>query len=155
MVTKESLRVNILLRAQNRLDTVHLLKANLLTFTGTGAAKSVNFTELIVPTEEVLAYHLAPSAHEPVDYDESEENRVMEPVSVLVGMFRFDGSVRLASQNDVATSLSTSQSRWLSLYNLAISSPHLSSIGVIKTPMALVRGSKVLFGLETQSEQAP
>jgi len=147
VITKTSLRVSIWLRTQSAPEFMHLLKVNVLTLGGGGPAKSASLPELIVPTEEVLAFHMAPPTFDPVDYDETEANRVMEPVSVLVGTFLMNGFMRLSTQSDVATNLSVTHSKWISLYDLGISNPYLANMGVMKVPMALFRVSRVMFGL--------
>ncbi len=151
VITKASMRVSIWLRTQSAPEFIHLLKANVLTFGGGGPAKSASFPELIVPTEEVLAFHMAPPTFDPLDYEESEVNRVMEPVSVLVGTFHIDGCMRLSTQSDVSTNLNVAHSKWISLYDITVSNPHLANMGVMKAPMTLIKISKVIFGLDTAS----
>lgn len=150
VITKESIRVSIWLRTQSAPEYIHLLKGNLLTF-GAGATRQSTFPELILPTSEVLAYHLAPPAHDPMDYDESEANRVMEPITALVGTFRFDGHIRLSIQSDAITSLTVARSPWLSLYHVAISNPLLSSMGTLKVPMVLIRPTHTIFGMDVET----
>lgn len=147
VITKESIRVSIWLRMQGAPEFIHMLKASVLTLGG-GSFKQSAFAELIVPTSEVLAIHLSPPAHDPLDYDENEANRVMETITALVGSFRFDGHIRLAVQSDAVTALSVSRSPWLSLYQVEITNPYLSGIGAMKVPMALVRPTQVLFGMD-------
>jgi hypothetical protein len=152
-ITKESIRVNIWLRTQSSPDYIHLLKASALVF-GPGPVKQYNYAEYIVPTSEVLAFHLAPPAQETLDYAADEVNRTMEPVTALVGTFRFDGMMRLSTMSDIFTNLTVAHSQWMSLYNLEISNPFLSAMGVMKVPMTLVRPQHVLFGYNTATPEA-
>jgi hypothetical protein len=153
VVTKENIRVSIWLRMQGAPEYIHMLKAHLLLFGG-GIMKQVTFPEIIIPTSEVLAFHLSPPAQDPMDYDESEANRVMEPITALVGPFRLDGHIRLAAQSDAFTSLTVARNPWFSLYFAEISHLYISGISPIKTPMALVRPSRILFGMNVASPQA-
>jgi hypothetical protein len=109
--------------------------------------KQASFPELIVPSSEVLALHISPPAHDLLDYDEAEANRVMEPITALVGPFRFEGHIRLALQSDAVTNLTVSRSPWISMYQLEITNPYLSGMGAIKVPMALIRPTHTIFGM--------
>lgn len=149
VITKESIRVSIWLRTQAMPEFMHMLNAHVLVFGGAGPAKQVSYSELVVPTGEVLAVHLVPPAHDPLDYDESEVNRVTEPVSALIGTFVFDGHMRLSTQSNIPTAIGIGRTPWLSLYDLAIHNPHLSAMGVLKVPMAMVRQTHVLYGIHT------
>ena len=154
-VTKESIRTSIWLRTQGAPDNIHLMKASLLLFGGAGSVKQLSFSEYIVPVGEVLAFHLVPPAADPLDYDESESNRIFETVTGIVGTFRFDGMLRISSQSDIVTHLNVSRSAWLSIYNLEISNPYLTGMGVLKVPMALVRPTHIHFGLNAAQGQEP
>ena len=149
VVTKESIRTSIWLRTQGAPEFIHMLNPNVLLFGGAGPVKQLSFSEYIIPTSEVLAFHLVPPAVDPVDYDETETNRVFECVTGLVGTFRFDGMIRISSQSDVVTHVNVSRSQWFSLYTLEISNPYLTGMGVMKIPMALVRPTHIHFGLTT------
>lgn len=153
-VTKESIRTSIWLRTQGAPEYIHLLKPNILLFGGAGPVKQLSFSEYIVPTSEVLAFHLVPPAADPMDYDETEANRIFESVTGIVGTFRFDGTVRISTQSDIVTHLNVSRSPWMSLYNLEISNPYLAGMGILKVPMALVRPTNIHFGLDTSTDTA-
>lgn len=151
VITKENIRVSIWLRMQGAPEYIHMLKTHILTFGG-GSVKQTTFPEFIIPTAKVLAMHLNPPDHDPMDYDETEANRVMEPVTAMVGSFRFEGHFRLSTQTDAVTNLSVVRSPWLSMYHLDISNPNLSGMGTLKVPLALVRPHEVYFGMNVEEE---
>ena len=155
VISKAGLRISIWLRMQGAPEYIHLLKAHVLVFGGGGPARQMSFSELIVPTAEVVAFHLAPPGQDPMDYDETEANRVMVPISILVGSFHFDGHMRLSSQSDVATNLNALRSPWLSLYELEIGNPNLPGMGILKVPMTLVRPLHVMIGSNTETPAPP
>jgi hypothetical protein len=144
VVTKENIRVSIWLRMAGAPEFLHLKNANVLTF---GISlQSQNFTDYFISAQQVLAFHLLPPASDPLDYDESEMNRKMEPLTVMVGSFRFNGHTRMSTQTDLATHLSILRSPLVSIYNIEISNPNLQAMGVLKIPFALVRTNGVTFG---------
>ncbi|HRQ24634.1 MAG TPA: hypothetical protein PLF42_14505 [Anaerolineales bacterium] len=145
VVTNEHLRVSIWLRTQGAPNFIHLFNPNVILFGGT-PPKSLNFSEFFVPITDVIAFHLAPPASDPLDYDENESNRMMQPVHMLVGSFTLRSKLRVSTQTDLATSLDVSQSTWLSVYEADIGNPYLPQFNM-HVPMLLVRPSHVNFGL--------
>jgi hypothetical protein len=144
VITKENIRVSIWLRMAGAPESIHLSNANVLIF---GASlQSQNFSDYFLSTQQVLAFHLLPPAVDPVDYDETELNRKMEPITVLVGSFRFNGHTRMSTQTDLATHLSIVRSPLLSIYDIEITNPNLQAMGVLKVPFAIVRTNSVTFG---------
>jgi hypothetical protein len=144
VVTKENIRVSIWLRMAGAPEFIHLKNANVLIF---GISlQSQNFSDYFLSTHQILAFHLLPPAVEPVDYDESEVNRKMEPLTVMVGSFRFNGHTRMSTQTDLATHLSIVKSPLLSIYDIEITNPNLQAMGVLKVPFTLVRTNQVAFG---------
>jgi len=147
-LSKENIRVSTWLRTVAMPDFVHIFNAQLLVF-GAGAVQSATYQELLVPTPQILAYHMLPPAKDAVDYDEAEPNRKMEPCTLLVGTFRMNGHVRMASQFDLCKNLEVNRSSFMSIYEVEISNPALPNMGVIHVPMMLIRPNTVAFGLRT------
>lgn len=144
VITKENIRVSTWLRQAGAPEFLHLRNANVLIL---GASlQSQNFPDFFLSTPQVCAFHLLPPASDPMDYDETEPNRKMEPLTVLVGTFRFNGHMRMAAITDLTTHLSIIRSPLISIYNIEISNPNLQAMGVLKVSMALVRTSLVSFG---------
>lgn len=147
LVTKGNLRVGIWLRMQGVPNYVHLLAARVLLFSGT-APKSFEYKEFFFPAERIIGFHLAPSAaSEPLDYDESEVNRTMLDVQLMLGVFTLKGKVRVSTQTDLATSLEVSHMTWLSIYGAEITNPFLPQMPVIRVPMLLVSPAQASFSL--------
>src|SRR3990170_2357113 len=78
VVTKESLRVSIWLSTQGVPNYIHLIKPQVIVFGGV-PPKSLAFEEIFIPTQQVIGFHIAPPAQDPMDYDEKETNRMMQP----------------------------------------------------------------------------
>ena len=146
VVTRESIRVSVWLRMDGAPEYMHLLKPQVLNLSGS-ATRMLTYSELYLPTSEIIGFHLTPPGHDPLDYDESEMNRRMQPVSVLVGNFIFNGAIRVSTQVDLGTSIISGRAIWMSIYNAKISSSYLPQMGEVQVPMLLVRPSKVNFAL--------
>ncbi len=145
IVIKESLRVSIWLRTQGVPNYIHLHSPNVILLGGT-PPKSLAYSEVFVPTAEVIGFHLAPPAQDPLDYDVSEANRRMQPVDMLVGSFMLKAKLRISTQTELATFLDVSRSSWTSVYEADITNPYLPQFNV-HTPMMLVNPNHVSFGL--------
>jgi hypothetical protein len=146
VVTKEGSRVSTWLRTPAAPRYLHLLKVNAIRFEG-GATRSENHSEFFVPVTQVIAFHLAPPASDPMDYEEGEKNRMMQPLTVAVGTFVFKGEMRISSQSNLGANLELSKIAWLSLYNLEIGNPQLPQMPPLHVPMAIVSPEQVLYGL--------
>ena len=145
VIVKESLRVSIWLRTQGVPRYVHILKPQIILFGGE-SPKTLQYSEIFVPTVKVLAFHLAPPACEPLDYEEDEANRMMQPVDLVVGTFLMKAKLRISTQTDVATNLDISSTAWMSIYEAAVSNPYLPQFSV-QAPMLLVNPGGVSIGL--------
>ncbi len=147
VVAKQNVRISVWLRTEGAPESMHLLKPQII-FLNNSPAKAFSFTETYLPTSQVIAFHLTPPTKDPMDYDETEKNRIMQPVSVLVGTFIFNGALRISTQVDFGTSIiNNARISWLSIYNVKISNPNLPQMGEILVPMLVVRPSQVTFAL--------
>jgi hypothetical protein len=146
VVAKENARVSIWLRTQGVPNYIHLYKPQVISFLG-ATPKSFSFSEMFIPTLEVVAFHLAPPAQDPLDYDAGEANRMMQPLDVMIGSFLLKGKIRISMQTDVSTSLDVMRASWMSVYDVDISNPYLPQFNV-HAPMLLVNPNHVNFGIQ-------
>lgn len=145
VVTKSNVMVvSRWLRTESAPSYIRLLKAQALFFGGT-AIKSFNYEEMYVPTGEVIAFHLAPPAADPLDYEPNEPNRIMVGATLVVGTFLFSGKVRISAQVDFSTSLEMGRQPWLSFYEVGVSNPFLPQMNMT-VPFTLVSPSHMLYG---------
>jgi hypothetical protein len=145
IITKQNVRVNIWLRNQGVPNYIRLVNPQVLVFGG-GTPKSIAYPEILIPTAQVIGYHLVPPAEEPMDYEATEVNRLAQPVSLLMGTFMLKGLIRISTQTDVASSLDVMHISWLSVYDAEIINPSLPQFSM-KVPMLLVNPNQVSFGL--------
>lgn len=145
VVIKETLRVSIWLRTQGVPNFIHLYKPQVILFGGT-PPKSLTYAEMFVPTADVIGFHIAPPEQDPMDYDPTEVNRMMQPVDMMLGSFLLKGKIRISMQTDIATNLDVSRASWMSIYDADISNPYLSQFNV-HVPMLVVNPMHVNFGI--------
>lgn len=145
VIAKENARVSIWLRTQGVPNYVHLFKPQVISFGGT-PPKPLSFSEIFIPTTQVIGFHLVPPAQDPMDYDTSEVNRVMQPLELVVGTFLLKGRIRVSSQAELSTSLDVMRAAWVSIYDVDISNPYLSQFN-LHVPMLLVNPNQVNFAL--------
>src|SRR5512140_1574554 len=146
VVTRQNVRVSVWLRTDGAPDYMHLLKPQVVYLSGS-AVKIMTYSELYLPSSEIIGFHLAPPAFDPMDYDDSEVNRKMQPVSVQASSFCLNGTIRVSTQVDLGTAISSGRAAWMSIYNVKITNPYLPQMGEVQVPMLVVRPSKVAFGL--------
>lgn len=146
IVIKKQVRASTWLRTNLAPEVVQIYNAKvLITTTPIESSKPMTFPEIHIPNEKVIAFHLIPPAQDPLDYDTTEPNRKMTPISVIVGTFKIDGFMRMSTQSNLAKYLDITRENFTSIYDAEISSPILPSLGIFRVPFLLVRQSAVIF----------
>ncbi len=147
VVTKENVRVSIWLRTQGVPNYIHLLKTQILLFGG-APPKSIAYNELYFPVSQIIAFHLAPPAADPLDYEPNEANRTMADVKFNAGyIYRKEGRFASRLTRISQPAIEVGHSAWLSIYDADITNPFLAQMAPIHVPMMLVRPEQVSFGL--------
>jgi hypothetical protein len=150
VVVKNQIRISTWLRTAAAPDIVRIYNAKLLiTSAPSDPPKPIIFTEIHIPTLQIIAFHLLPPAQEPLDYDPTEPNRRMDPVSVSVGTFRFDGYMRMSIKSNLAKYIEVTKETFTGIYDVDIRSQVVPALGVLHTPFTLVRQNAVIFGTRT------
>jgi hypothetical protein len=145
VVVKEMIRVSTWLRTNSAPERITLYNAKVMNVLNSTATRPVVFTELNLAVSQILAFHLVPPAKDPLDYDPTEPNRKMEPVSLLVSSFRIDGVLRLSSRSSLAKFLEVTRENYSGVYDAKITSTVLSALGTISVPFLLVRQETTVF----------
>lgn len=145
IVLRESARVSIWLRTQGVPNFIHVFKGNIIQLAGS-PPRTYAKEEVFIPISEVIAFHLAPPAHDSLDYDASEANRRMQPVQALAGSFEIKSLLRISTATDIAAGLDVMNTTWMSLYEAEITNPYVPQLN-LSVPMLLVRPNKVMIGL--------
>lgn len=145
IILRESARVSIWLRTQGVPNFIHVFKANIIQMAGS-PPRTYTKGEAFIPTSEVIGFHLAPPAHDPLDYDPAETNRRMQPVQALAGSFEIKSLLRISTATDIAAGLDVMNTTWMSLYDAEVTNPYVPQLN-LSVPMLLVRPNKVTIGL--------
>lgn len=146
VVIRQNVRVSIWLRTQGMPNFIHVHKTQVLVFGG-AAPKSLAYEEMFFPTAQVIGFHIAPPASDPVDYDPNEAGRRLVDLTLLMGTFNLRGKARISTHADFATSIDVARSAWMSIYEAEITNPYLPNMAAIRVPMLLVRPEQVSFAL--------
>jgi hypothetical protein len=146
LIAPESVRVSIWLRNQGISNYIHLVNSQVLMLGG-GAPKSIEYSEMYIPTNQVTAFHIAPPVADPLDFEADETNRTMTSVTALAGSFLIKAKIRISSQTDLGQSLDIVRTPWLSLYEAEITNPTMPQYD-IQVPMLLVNSNMASFGVD-------
>lgn len=144
VTTQNVLRVNIWLRTDGAPKYIHVLKPQVIVFGGS-PVKALTYSEIYFPTSRLIAFHTM--TDEPLDYEETEANRMMQDVEVLAGSFVMKGKIRISTQTELGANLEVARIAWMSLYDVAIANPYLPQMPALQVPMALVNPSHVAFAM--------
>jgi hypothetical protein len=98
-----------------------------------------------------MAYHILPPADEGPYFDREAPNRKMQPVTAVVGVYKFDCNIRLAEQSNLKNFLEVQKGNFLPVYDSVMSSPVIPSIKGIQAPHVLIRQSVTFFSERNQA----
>jgi hypothetical protein len=146
LVSKDNIRVSTWLRTDSAPECLYLRKPTIVNLVS-NPPKVSKYEEIYLPRAQVTSIHLTPPACDPVDYDDGEKNRIMQPVTILVGTFIFNGHLRISTRVDLCTSFVTMHSTWISAYDVKVSNPLLPRMGEVHVPMLIMRPDLVSFAL--------
>ncbi len=148
MIVKNVVRVGTWLRTNTAPDDFTIYNSKVMVI-GSGTPRAMPFQEVHVVIPYILAYHILPPAQEPLDYDPTEPNRKMEPMTAVVGSFRMDARMRMASSANLKRYLEFTRETFTPLYEVEISNMIQPSLGAMKVPFVMVRQATTLFATRT------
>lgn len=155
LITKQQVRVSTWLRTDMAPAYLSLHEARFLSLTGGERGQSLAFPELNLPTSQTLAFHLLPPASDPLDYDPNEPHRKMEPVSTILGFFRFDGLMRMSTHTTLGQYLEVTKENFTPFYEAEITNLAIPSLKAVRVSYALVRQDASLFATRAAPEMTP
>lgn len=144
MVVKQIVRVGTWLRTNTAPDDLCIHNGKVL-IVSASAPKAVSYAEIHVLVPHIQAYHILPPAVEPVDYDPTEPNRKLEPMTAVVGSFRMDARMRMATSADLRRYLEFTRETFTPLYEAEISNMVQSALAPMKVPFVMVRQATTMF----------
>ena len=144
VIVKNPIRVSTWLRTNLAPDLITIYNASSLN-TAIPGAKPIQSRELYLFTNQIIAFHMSPPQEDPPDYDPTEPNRYMDPISILVGTFRIDGHIRLSLISNVEKYLDRTREEFTSIYDAKIYNIANINSGVMKVPYLIVRQDTVVY----------
>jgi len=145
VLSKQLTHVSFWLMTEMVPNYITMVDAQVLIFGAGQKITTLNFSFLNIQPSQIYAYHILPPADESPYFGEDEPNRKMEPVTVLSSIFRFDASIRMATQSNLFMFLTVSKGEFVPLFDVSITSPVLPAIKGVKSPFALIRQSTSTF----------
>ena len=145
VIVKEQIRVSTWLRTNAAPDSVCVYNAKVMVVSAGAGPRPTIFPSLHIAVPQVMAYHLVPPAKDPIDYDTSEPNRKLEPVSLLFSAFQINGSLRMATRSDLAKFIEVTRETFTSIYDAEIICSLMPSLGIMRVPYVLVRQANAMF----------
>lgn len=109
--------------------------------------KPISHSEIHIPTQKIVGYHLMPPQTDQIDYDETEPNRKLEPITVYLGAFTLRGLIRISEITTVKSNLEVLKSEFITLYDLEISHSHKKEMSAIRSNMGYFRIRENLFAV--------
>jgi hypothetical protein len=151
IVLKKQYSATNWLRNQMAPDFITLHQAKHMLIFGASTSHPSSYSELHIPTADILAFHLQPPEKDPPDFDLNEPNRKMEPVTALVGSFCLAGSLHMVSKMDISHYLEMTRETFTSLYNVEVVNINLPNRSPLRVESALVRKAKASFASRQSS----
>lgn len=147
VITKKAIRISTWLRTQMAPQYINLHSAQVVNIGGNSPGRPQAFKQMLVPVALINGFHIMPPDHDPLDYDAQEQNRILDPVTAIMGPFRFFGSIRRSVHTDLEHLLDMSKEIFISLYNVEISQVAQPDAGIVRVPMVIVRRETVIFAV--------
>jgi hypothetical protein len=139
------IRVNTWLKTNSAPDIVQVSNAKVIFTSGAAPSRPQLFPETHIPISEILAMHILPPTSEPLDYDPSEPNRHMLPVSILFNAFKAEGFIWISTKVDLKKFIELNRESYTSIYDVQITSPLFPTLPTIKVPMMICRQPRTIF----------
>jgi hypothetical protein len=146
IINKTNVRVSTWLRTQGMPEYIHVHKPQVLSFAG-GAPKNLTYSGMLVPTSSLIAFHIAPPAADPMDYEATEMNRAWQPVILHIGTFLCKGKLRVSASTGLVPTLESSRTAWMSVYENEVSNPYLPQMPAIQVPLILYNPKAISLGI--------
>ncbi len=109
--------------------------------------KAIKHPRLLVPSSTILGYHLMPPLKDTLDYDPTEPNRKMEPITLYMNALKVSGSIRMSEITDAKTTLEVMKADFLSLYDVEIRHITNTQMSPILTNQAYFRINSILIAV--------
>ena len=108
-------------------------------------SKPIKHQQILIPTPTILGYHLMPPQKDVLDYDLTEPNRKMAPLTIYMRAMKINGHIRISEVTDTKTTLEVMKADFLTVYDLEISHLNNTQMSPIRTSQAYFRIHSLLI----------
>lgn len=126
-------------------EFVTLVDANILAVEPNFVAKPVHHDLVMLPYDTIIGFHLMPPQKDQLDYDPSEPNRVMAPVTFYMGALVVKGSIRISEITSVKNTVEVMKADFITLYDLEVCHPNNPKMTPVRTNMGFFRLRSMLI----------
>jgi hypothetical protein len=126
-------------------EYVTLLEAQVLFLEPNFAAKPIRHAQIMVSSRTILGYNLMPPQKDQLDYDPTEPNRRMTPVTLYMGALMVKGSMRISEITSVKTTVEVTKADFVALYDIEVCHPNNPKMSPIKSNMGYFRLNNLLI----------
>ncbi len=148
VITPVAIRVGIWFKMDTAPSNLNLYVARVLDLTGQGSTKPIPYSHLVIPMNQIVAFHPMPTVQEPLAYDPNEPNRKMDPVVALISLLQVRGNLRIATMANLRQFTDVNRDEFVSVYDATVSHPRMPQGRAFNLPHALVRSSETIFAKE-------
>jgi len=127
-------------------EYITLLNAQVLFLGPNFASKPVGHAQLMVPSRTILGYNLMPPQKDQLDYDPTEPNRKMAPITLYMGPLMVKGNLRISEITTVKTTVEVSKADFISLYDIEVCHPNNPKMSPVRSNMGYFRLNQLLIG---------
>ena len=107
--------------------------------------KPIKHPRFLVPSSTILGYHLMPPLKDALDYDPTEPNRKLEPITLYMSALKISGSIRMSEVTDAKTTLEVMKADFMTLYDVEVSHITNTQMAPIRTNQAYFRINSLLI----------
>lgn len=126
-------------------EYVTLLEAQALFLEPNFAGKAIRHSQMMVPSRTILGYNLMPPQKDQLDYDPTEPNRKMAPVTVYMGALMVKGNLRISEITSVKTTVEVTKADFISLYDIEVCHPNNPKMSPVRSNMGYFRLNNLLI----------
>jgi len=150
IILRKTIRVSTWLRTSANPESIALYQANTLRF-DTSETRPHPYGEIHIPIDQVRIFHLMPPAQDPLDYDPTQPNLRLEPVTAQSGHYLVKGKLHMPVHGGINHYFSVNRVTFSGMYDVEISHSLRINMTPIRVPYVVIRVSTTVFATDTMN----
>lgn len=138
LISRKAISVSTWLKTEMAPNFLTIVNAQIFLFGAGEKFEKFAFPSLHIHKGQIIAYYILPPADESPYYDENIPKRIMQAVTIVAGIFRFDGKLRYSEETDLLSYLNSHSEDFISVYDLSITCPLIPSVKRIRVPFGMI-----------------